>query len=195
MSFPLAVASGTCWSTSQCSMILPSSFSGRCRRRPCSRACSWSGRRRGRLRRSRGAPRRRPARRGEALAALDRIPGSPAGSLERRLNMQVSTPATTSGTIAVPADGHTTVFVDGRLAWNGLEAKAYRAYQARPAAPARRACALGSSLVRENVAEHRARRRLPPPSRSALCASRDGRCRCRGDRRKDRHEVSRPAPG
>jgi hypothetical protein len=44
--------------------------------------------------------------------------------------MEVSTPAATSSTIAVPADGHTTVFVDGRLAWNGLKAEAYGAYQA-----------------------------------------------------------------
>ncbi|MDZ5441539.1 alpha-L-rhamnosidase C-terminal domain-containing protein [Micromonospora sp. 4G57] len=45
-----------------------------------------------------------------------------------RFVMDLTTPQGTTGTIAVPADGPTTVIVDGRLAWNGDKAKAYGAH-------------------------------------------------------------------
>ncbi|MGW5668902.1 alpha-L-rhamnosidase-related protein [Micromonospora sp. NPDC003776] len=45
-----------------------------------------------------------------------------------RFVMDVTAPAGTTGTIAVPAHGPTTVTVDGQLAWNGAKAKAYGAH-------------------------------------------------------------------
>ena len=45
-----------------------------------------------------------------------------------RFVMNVTAPQGTTGTIAIPADGPTTVTVDGRLAWNGAKPKAYGAH-------------------------------------------------------------------